>query len=112
MTFLQKKLTVVIAAVVLSLTLGLVSASGLGPALLARLQAPAGGAVTEPGMAGGSSTTGDVGRAQAAVKPAEPASTDEEPTIPLEERRARWFNLIYEGRTFEVSEGPPRHPEP
>src|SRR5262245_50322624 len=111
MTFLQKKLTVVIAAVVLSLTLGLMSASGLGSALLARLQA-AGGAVTEPSMAGGSSTTGDVGRAQAAVKSAEPASTDAEPTIPLEEARARWFNLIYEGRTFEVSESPPRHPEP
>ena len=112
MTRFQKNLTTVIAAVVLGLTLALVGASGLGPALIAHFQAPAGGAVTESGMAGGGSTAGDVGRAQAAVVPPDQAGAVEEPTISLEERRARWYAQFYEGRTFEVSETPARHPEP
>jgi hypothetical protein len=115
MAVIRRNRTTLLAAVVLSVALGVVNASGVGPALLARLDVPLGGSVTEAGLVGDNRTAGDAGGVQEAatgrsVETARPQETG----ITLEEARARWFELIYEGRNFDA--GPAwqsaRHPEP
>ena len=112
MVSLRHKKAVVLATVALSVAMGVVNASGVGPALLAHLNAPLGGAVTEAGLVGGVPAARDVGQPEAAAPPAAvEALGPEEAAVALEEARARWFALVYEGRNFDP--GPawePAHP--
>jgi len=113
MTFLRGERTRLVASVVLSFALGAISASGVGALMGAGLNAPSSSAVTEAGLVGDGPKAGDVERLQ--TTPTDPlvaTGPEEDESLTLEERRARWYTLVYEGRNFDVIEGPGRHPEP
>ena len=113
MTFLRGERTRFVAAVVLSFALGVISASGVRALMGTGLNAPLRSAATEAGLVGDGPRAGDVERLQ--VPPTGPEVVTvpaEEESLTLDERRARWYSLVYEGRNFDVIEGPGRHPEP
>jgi hypothetical protein len=113
MTFLRGERTSFVAAVVLSFALGAISASGVRDLMGTGLNTPLHGAVTAAGLVGGGPAASDVERLQApATDPALATVPAQEESLTLDERRARWFELVYEGRNFEVNTGPARHPEP
>ena len=112
MAFLRGERVRLVASVVLSFALGVISASAVGALMGAGLKAPPGSAVTEAGLVGDGPRAGDVERLQAPTGPAVATVSAEEESLTLDERRARWFTLVYEGRNFDVVEGPARHPEP
>jgi hypothetical protein len=113
MAFLRGERTRLVSAVVLSFALGVISASGVGALMGAGPNAPVSSTVTQAGLVGDLPRAGDVQRLQA--PPTDPAVVTvpaEEASLTLDERRARWFALVYEGRNFDVVDGPARHPEP
>jgi hypothetical protein len=113
MTFLRGERTRFVAAVVLSFALGAISASGVRALMSTGPNASSTGAVIEAGLVGDGPGAAGVERVQApSTDPAVATVPAEEDSLTLDERRARWYELVYGGRTFEVSEGPARHPEP
>ena len=94
---LPKKRSLVVAGAAFGLALGGMSLSGAGSALVARVSPPA-----PPAAAA----------AEIGTVAAPPASAAPAPVLSLDETRARWFDQVYGGRTFPVSEGLARHPEP
>jgi hypothetical protein len=112
MGLLKPKPTAVIASVVLTVAIWIVSASGVAPGLVARLSAPLGNSAMQATLVSDGPTAGEVGTAQApATGPAVGMVRPEEASTTLEEKRAHWFQLIYEGRNFDP--GPqwdPVHP--
>ena len=112
MAFLRGERARLVAAAVLSFALGVISASGVGALMGAGLNAHPSSAVTEAGLIGDGPSAGDMERLQAPTDPTVATVPAEEASLTLDERRARWFALVYEGRNFDVSDWPGRHPEP
>ena len=98
---LSRNRLVITAAVALSVAVGVANVSGIGPAVVARLNAPLGDAVLAASLGGAAPAAGDAGQVQSPVTA----------PVPLEDARARWFALVYEGRNFDLEQSwEPTHP--
>jgi hypothetical protein len=110
MVLSKRSRSLILASVGLSVAVLGVTAAGVGPALLASLGMPMDGTTMEARIIGGVPAGVQSGPALEPSTAAKMVRLDDD-ELSLEEKRARWFELVYQGQKFEAElPWEPTHP--